>query len=76
VELCIGYCNIVLLSRRRLPPGSYKKRHRLLVSLILAEHNPIIQELVEGPWISDLIKEFRKEKTNEQWQDDHIKLAT
>ena len=78
VELCIGYCNSVLTSRWRLAPGSYHSQHRPLVMLILAEHNPIIEELVKDEYISELIKGFRKERMDENidWREAHRKLAT
>ena len=78
VELCIGYCNMVLSSRLRLSRASYLHHHRQLVKLVLTENNPIIEDLLrEGKYISEAVKGFRKEMEIEgwNWADEHKKLA-
>ena len=78
VELCLGYCSIVLSSRRRLPPGSFRGHHGPLVKLTLTEHNPIVEQLLTEPCLSDLVRGFRKELAEEQWdwREEHRKLLT
>ncbi len=80
VELCISYCNAVLVARkgRRLNRSSYLHHHQPLVKLTLVEHYPIIEELSqEGKFISILIREFRDEltATGWNWREEHRKLA-
>ena len=76
-ELCIGYCNAVLSSRWRLPPGSYRNQHQPLVKLTLTEHNIIIEQLVRGDYISGQVKRFRLKLRKEgwDWQEEHRKIA-
>ena len=79
VELCLGYCNAVLLSKNSIGKASYKHYHKRLVTLLLTEHNPIIEDLIrEGKYISPRIRQFREELQHEgwNWQEEHAKLAS
>jgi hypothetical protein len=70
VELCLGYCNAVLSARRawRLGGGSFTHYHKQLVTLILTEHNPIVEHLLtKGGFVSRYIIDFRKELQREGW---------
>ena len=75
VELCLGYCNTVLLLRWSLRPGSYRHQHKELIKLILTEHYPIIKDLLKGPYISTLIKKFIEKQEDWNWKDEYRKLA-
>ena len=78
VELCLGYCNAVLFSKHWISRSSYQNHHRPLIKLLLTEHNPIIEDLLqEGTYISPSIGKFRKELEREgwNWRKEHMKLA-
>jgi len=78
VELCLGYCNAVLLSRRRLGWRSYRDQHKPLVKLLLTENNPMVEDLLEvGEYISPLIRPFRDklERKGWNWREEHAKLV-
>lgn len=79
VELCIGYCNAVLSARdqRLLSESSFSNHHKLLVKLLLTEHNPIITNLLEhGKYISMHVRRFRDELAAQgwNWNDEHNDL--
>jgi len=81
VELCLAYCNAVLVARRgwRMNRSSFNVHHKPLLKLILTEHNPIIEELLkEGKYTSRYISEFRAQLTAEgwNWRDEYEKLPT
>ena len=79
LELCLGYCNTVLLSQHWLSRSSYLNHHKPLIKLLLTEHNPIIEDLLqESVYISPFIEKFRKELEQEgwNWREQHMKLAT
>ena len=79
VELCLGYCNIVLSarSRRVISEIDFNDRHRRLVKLLLTENNPILEDLlVEDKYISEYIKKFRSEEIGWKWKDEHNKLCS
>lgn len=70
VELCLGYCNAVLSARRawRLRGSSFTHHHKQLITLILTEHNPIVEHLAtKGGFISRYIIDFREELQREGW---------
>ena len=78
VELCLGYCNTVLFSQCWLTRSSYQNHHKPLIKLLLTEHNPIIEDLLqEAVYISPSIGKFRKELEREgwNWRKQHMKLA-
>ncbi len=77
VELCLDYCSTVLSARHRLSRGAYKDHHKRLVKLLLTEHNPIIEDLLEeDKYISNHIMWFRKklERDGWSWRDEHAAL--
>ena len=76
VELCLSYCNTVLASWWRFPPASYRHHHRPLVILTLTEHNPIIEDLMNGPYLSNQIRQFRKFQSEAKWREKHLELAS
>ncbi len=80
VELCLSYCNAVLVARHgwRMNRASFTHHHRPLIKLVMTEHNPIIEDLLkEGKFLSRYVKEFRAKLTAEgwDWREEHRKLA-
>ena len=80
VELCLSYCNAVLVARRgwRMNRASFTHHHGSLIKLIMTEHNPIIEDLLkEGKFVSRYVKEFRVKLTAAgwDWREEHRKLA-
>ena len=78
VELCLGYINSVLGSRRYLTIAAYEHHHKYLVKLIIAEHNPMIEGLLKDSYISPHIKQFRKKLESDgwDWSLEHRKLVS
>ncbi len=63
VELCIGYCNVVFNAwyGYLIDDDSFFTQYEPLARLLMTEHNPIIKDLSdEGIYISNYIKEYRK----------------
>jgi len=80
VELCLGFCNAVIyLSRRgHLEAAAYEQQYARLVRLLLTEHNPLIEDLLEKPhFISTYIRSFRDQLAREgwDWRTEHQRLA-
>lgn len=80
VELCLAYCNAVLVAHRgmRINPGSFRYYHRPLMKLLLTENYPIVEHLAqEGKYLSKLLMDFRSSLASEgwNWKHEHHRLA-
>lgn len=80
VELCLAYCNAVLVAHRgmRMNPGSFRYYHRPLMKLLLTENHPILEHLAQnGKYLSRLLMDFRNSLTSEgwNWEHEHRQLA-
>lgn len=73
VELCISYCNAVLLARNRrlLAKQVYVSQHEPLVRMLITEHFPIIHQFSSEGFASKAIAEFiSRERVNGwKWED-------
>ena len=70
VELCISYCNAVLIGRRRgrLATDIYRMQHEPLMKLLLTEHYPAIRQLTrEGGFVSSGIARFMQDSNKQGW---------
>lgn len=81
VELCIGYCNIVLSAwyQGLLSKTAFESDHKLLIKLLLTENNPIVEDLIqESKYISRHIKRFREDVAQDgwSWSDEHKLLLS
>jgi hypothetical protein len=76
-ELAISFCNSVLYGRktRLLDNQAYNQHYRPLVLMLLTEHYPFVSNIMTGPYLSSLIKEFIREaeKAGWNWNEDHLK---
>lgn len=73
VELVLGYCNNVLIAHREILSGaSYEHHHRRLARLLVTEHLPIIQDLLDdGKYTSPLIWQFMEQEKKDGWDWNH-----
>ena len=75
-ELVVSFCNTVLYGRkaRLLDNVAYDHHYKLLVKMLINEHHPFISNVMNGPYLSDLIKEFMRtmEKEGWDWNENHI----
>jgi hypothetical protein len=73
VELCISYCNAVLLAQRRrlLAKQVYTSQHEPLVRMLITEHFPIIHQFTSEGFGSSAIAEFisRERANGWKWED-------
>ncbi len=80
VELCLGFCNAVIYLSRRgsLEAAAYDQQYSRLVRLLLTEHNPLVEDLLEKPhFVSGYIRSFRDRLAQEgwDWRAEHQRLA-
>jgi len=70
-ELCISFCNIVLAAwyQGRMDNNSFEKHYEPLIKLVLTEHNPIIEDIVnpKAKYVSYYIQKFRTQMDNNNW---------
>lgn len=70
VELCISYCNAVLVGRKRarLSSDVYRMQHEPLMKLLLTEHYPAMRQLTrDGGFVSAGIRNFMQEMQSKGW---------
>ncbi|HQT95257.1 MAG: hypothetical protein B7Z62_08285 [Deltaproteobacteria bacterium 37-65-8] len=80
VELVIFYCNAVLHARDKglLDPGGYEYEHEPLIRLLLAEHYPILSEIVRpGGYVTRYLVEHVAELQRQgwDWKAEHQRLS-
>jgi len=79
-ELCLDYCNSILIARNEkiFDKKRFKNHHEKLLKLIITEHYPIIKSMVNAekfisPMIGEFIQEYEK-KYGWNWEEEHRKL--
>ncbi|MDP8256537.1 MAG: hypothetical protein P9M14_12375 [Candidatus Alcyoniella australis] len=81
VEMALGFCNEVIYAAKRglLEKVAYEQHYLPLLKLLLAEHQPIIQDMMrDEPYVSQLIRELWDNLAAEgwNWEQAHLKLKS
>jgi hypothetical protein len=79
VELCFGFVNAVLYGQdiKLLDKRAYQNHYRPLILLLIAEHYPYINTIIQGNYLSKYIKSFilSEQADDWNWQERHKALA-
>jgi hypothetical protein len=79
VELCLGFINIVLFGKdiKILDRRAYQNHYKPLILLLLSEHYPYVNSIIQGHYLSQYIKKFIsvEEAAGWSWQERHKALA-